>query len=115
MNSDHPNAGDIRAKAFQDREHPGVWRVEKMDENGGIEVAIFRGPRARERAVKYADHIQPLATDDPEFEVTWLSSGDVLVASPTCGIQTVRIVEYELNLIERAVAALRKNTPKDNP
>lgn len=45
----------LRAKLFEDRVVPGDRRVEKMDEDGGIEAAIFSGPNARERAVRYAD------------------------------------------------------------
>ena len=45
-----------RAKVFEDRECPGDWRVERIDDDGGIDVAIFGGPNGRERAVRYADH-----------------------------------------------------------
>ena len=31
------------------------WRVEWIDDDGGIEVAIFAGPKARERALRYAN------------------------------------------------------------
>ena len=31
------------AKAFEDREWPGDWRVEWVDDDGGVEVAIFSG------------------------------------------------------------------------
>ena len=34
------------AKVFEDRENAGDWRVEKIDDDGGCEVKIFRGPRA---------------------------------------------------------------------
>jgi hypothetical protein len=40
---------------FEDREWPGDWRVEWVDDDGGIEVAIFSGPNARDRALRYAD------------------------------------------------------------
>jgi hypothetical protein len=33
--SDGPTPEDFRAKVFEDREAPGNWRVEKMDEDGG--------------------------------------------------------------------------------
>jgi hypothetical protein len=33
----------------------GHWRVEWEDEDTGIEVTIFSGPDARERAIQYAD------------------------------------------------------------
>jgi hypothetical protein len=42
------------AKVFEDRISPGEWRVEKIDKDGGIEVAIFAGPHARSRAFEYA-------------------------------------------------------------
>ena len=37
----------IRAKKLiiEDREWPGGWRVEWVDDDGGIEVAIFSGPQ----------------------------------------------------------------------
>jgi hypothetical protein len=41
------------AKVFEDRLTPGNWRVEW--ETGGVEVTIFSGPDARERAIQYAD------------------------------------------------------------
>jgi len=43
------------AHVFEDRMYPGEWRVEWFDDDGGVEVAIFAGPRARERALPYAD------------------------------------------------------------
>jgi hypothetical protein len=30
------------------------WRIEWIDDDGRIEVAIFAGPKARERAIRYA-------------------------------------------------------------
>jgi len=43
------------AKVFEDRENAGDWRVEKIDDDGGCEVKIFRGPRARQQARRYAE------------------------------------------------------------
>ena len=43
------------AKVFEDRQSPGYWRVEKFNDDGGPEVAIFGGPNARRRAIDYAD------------------------------------------------------------
>jgi hypothetical protein len=43
------------AKVFEDRQSPGDWRVEKLDDDEGVEVAIFGGPNARRRAIDYAD------------------------------------------------------------
>ena len=49
----HPAAEP--AIVFADRLYPGDWRVEWINDEGGIEVAIFAGPNARERAFRYAD------------------------------------------------------------
>jgi hypothetical protein len=46
----------LRAKVFRDGTTPGDWWVECEVENGAIEVTIFSGPNARERASRYADH-----------------------------------------------------------
>jgi hypothetical protein len=43
------------AKVFEDRRCPGDWRVEWVDDDGAVEVAIFSGPNAREQALRYAD------------------------------------------------------------
>ncbi len=43
------------AQIFEDRVNPREWRVEWFDDDGRCEVAIFAGPNARERAVRYAD------------------------------------------------------------
>ena len=45
----------LRAKVFRDCVKLGDWRVECHDEGGEIEVTIFSGPNARERAILYAD------------------------------------------------------------
>src|ERR1700738_4725346 len=42
------------AKVFEDRVYPGNWRVEWEDDDGGVEVTIFSGPDARDRAFQYA-------------------------------------------------------------
>jgi hypothetical protein len=47
------------AKVFEDREWPGDWRVDWVDDDGGVEAAILSGPNARERAVRYADLSTP--------------------------------------------------------
>jgi hypothetical protein len=39
--NDGPTPDDFRAKVFRDRVHTEDWRVEKLDDDGGIEVAIF--------------------------------------------------------------------------
>ena len=43
------------AKVFEDRQCPGDWRVEWVDDDGAVEVAIFSCPNAKERALRYAD------------------------------------------------------------
>jgi hypothetical protein len=43
------------ARVFEDLLYPGDWRVEWFDDNGDVELASFAGPKARERAIKYAD------------------------------------------------------------
>ena len=55
MSEPDDNAPDLRAKVFEDRITPGDWRVEKIDDDGEIEVAIFGGPNARVRALRYAE------------------------------------------------------------
>jgi hypothetical protein len=41
---------------FEDRETPGSWRVEKMNEDGGYEVVkVFTGSLAQRRALSYAE------------------------------------------------------------
>src|SRR5205085_3689035 len=54
---DDRTADDLRAKVFRDREHAGDWRVEKMDDDGGIELALFSGGDARQRAISHADRV----------------------------------------------------------
>jgi hypothetical protein len=56
-----------RAKVFRDRERAGDWRVEKLDDDGGSEVAIFSGGDARQRAIRYADR-EYGAFDEIELE-----------------------------------------------
>ena len=42
------------AMVFEDGERPGDWHVEWLDDDGGREVAIFSGPNANERAIRYS-------------------------------------------------------------
>jgi len=43
------------ALVFPDGHYAEEWRVEWIDPQGEIEVTIFAGPNARERAIRYAD------------------------------------------------------------
>ena len=43
------------ARVFEDLLHPGDRRVEWLDDKGDVELAFFAGPKARERAIRYAD------------------------------------------------------------
>ena len=51
----------MKAQLMRDKSDPNVWRVEAIDDDGGCEVAIFSGPRARERATAFANN----------FYLTW--------------------------------------------
>jgi hypothetical protein len=44
------------AEVIKDATIPNAWRVEKLDsdQDGGVDVTIFSGPSARERATEYA-------------------------------------------------------------
>ena len=43
------------ALVFEDRMYPGDWRVDWTGERGEVEVAVFSGRNARERAIRYAE------------------------------------------------------------
>jgi len=89
--SDGPNPDDFRAKVFRDRKHTEDWRVEKMDEDGSSEIAIFSGPGARERAIRYAD-LEYGAFDEIELEPYRRSTRALLFRSrstPCCSRQKV--------------------------
>jgi len=48
-------SGTEPAFVFEDRQTPGDWHVQWTDADGGFEMAIFSGPRARERAIMFAE------------------------------------------------------------
>ena len=78
--SDGPPPEDFRAKLFRDCVHTGDWRVEKLDDDGeSIEVAIFSGGDARERAIRYAEP-EHGAFDEIELE-PYVRSHEPLEAS----------------------------------
>ena len=41
-------------EVVEDTENPGDWRVEAMDEDGEMEIAIFHGREARSMAEQHA-------------------------------------------------------------
>lgn len=45
----------LKAEVARDKLRPNDWRVEKIGSDGDVEVAIFSGPKARDRAVRFAD------------------------------------------------------------
>ena len=40
---------------FEDRQTLGDWNMQWTDGDGGFEMAIFSGPRARDRAIMFAE------------------------------------------------------------
>ena len=42
------------AELVQDKSDPNIYRVESIDDDGSVEVAIFSGPNALERAIHFA-------------------------------------------------------------
>ena len=51
------------AALFTDKEIPSAVRVEWIDDDGGCEVAIFDGPRALDRARRFASSFYGQFTD----------------------------------------------------
>ena len=47
--------GGDAAFLFEDRQTPGDWHVQWTNNEGGFEMAIFSGPRARELAIMFAE------------------------------------------------------------
>lgn len=45
----------LKAEVARDKLSPNDWRVEKIDSDGDVEVAIFSGPKVRDRAIRFAD------------------------------------------------------------
>lgn len=43
-----------QAELIQDNDNPQHYRVESIVDDGGIEVALFMGPNALERAIHFA-------------------------------------------------------------
>jgi hypothetical protein len=57
---------------------------------------LFNIPRPAARTISVLPSMieQAVAPHDPEFQVEWMSGGDVLEGSPSSGFQTVRIIGY---------------------
>ncbi len=58
-----------RAELIEDRDHPGAFRVEAILEDGAVEVAIFSGPNALDRAIYFVATVAGAYYDewgDPE-------------------------------------------------
>jgi hypothetical protein len=45
----------VKYEVVESRDYPGHWHVEAINNDGSIEVAVFSGPSAQERAAEYAD------------------------------------------------------------
>jgi hypothetical protein len=54
------------ATLIEDRDTPGQYRVEAEVEDGGMEVAIFSGPNALDRAVVFAGGAYYDGWNDPQ-------------------------------------------------
>jgi hypothetical protein len=54
--SEEASMKKFSAEVVPDRADPRSWRVEKInsDDDGAVDIAIFSGPSARERATEYA-------------------------------------------------------------
>lgn len=56
----------IKATLIRDRLHPNDFRVEALDDEGGIEVSIFSGPNALDRAITFAGSEYYEGWEDPD-------------------------------------------------
>lgn len=56
----------MKAELIEDREVPGQFRVEAIDDGGGCQVAIFSGPEAVDRAIAFAGSSYYSGWADPE-------------------------------------------------
>lgn len=54
------------AVLFEDKKTPGQFRVEATNPNGEVEVAVFSGPEAKERAISFASGYWYAGWADPE-------------------------------------------------
>jgi hypothetical protein len=68
------------AQVFEDRMYAGEWRVQWFNDDGDYEVAIFSGPKARERAIQYAERQYGIFRGTPLRSVS--SDAAVTVANP---------------------------------
>jgi hypothetical protein len=56
----------MEATLKQDATDPTVYRVEATDSDGGVEVAIFSGPNALDRAIVFAGSSYYDGWSDPD-------------------------------------------------
>ena len=45
----------MAVKVSRDKMNRNDWRVERVIDDGSVEMAIFSGPKAKERALRYGD------------------------------------------------------------
>jgi hypothetical protein len=55
---------------LKDHNDPSAIRIEFVDDDGGVEVAIFSGPRAVERALALIKRFYGSSFDDPDRLLT---------------------------------------------
>ena len=67
MSADKVLVVPFKAILCRDRNDPNHWRVEAVDSDGGVEVAIFSGPRAKKRAIAYANGAYKMIEMQDEF------------------------------------------------
>lgn len=51
------------AEIVPDQSAAGSWRVEKINSDGGIDVTVFHGPLAQDRAIEYTAWKYPAESD----------------------------------------------------
>ena len=69
---------DWTAELVEDREHPGSFRVEAFDDEGGCHIAIFHGPNAKDQAICHAGSDYFDGWHDPEGHgLEWVMAKDL--------------------------------------
>ena len=82
----------------EDREYPGVYRVEAVNHAGDGEIytAVFYGPRSKERAEEYAAWKASQEVDLEEWGRTEPEHRPRLAEQPDGGIITSHSCKHEL-------------------